>query len=433
MVKIEAVRKGSLADRAGIIANDILICVNGNEIHDVLDYRFHVCNKKLDILLSRDGKEYHAKIKKDEYDDIGLEFETFLMDCKHSCRNKCIFCFIDQLPRGMRDTLYFKDDDSRLSFLQGNYITMTNLSDEDVDRIIKMRMSPINISVHTTNPELRVFMLKNKNAGKCLSYLRRFYDAEIEMSCQIVLCRGVNDGDELIRTMHDLAALHPYVESVSIVPAGMTKFRDGLAELTPFSKEEAAAVIATVEWFAGECKKAYGTSIFYCADELYIEAGLPLPSGEYYEGYRQIENGVGMIASMRDEFNEAIADSVPENTAKRTVSIATGAAAYDFILSLAHALEEKFSFIKINVYKIENNFFGKSITVAGLVTGKDLAEQLCDIELGERLFLPYSMLRHERDLFLCSMSTEELSEKLGVPLTFVENDGYDFAEKIMNT
>ena len=432
MVKIESVRKGSLADRAGIIANDILICVNGNEIHDVLDYRFHVCNKKLDILLSRDGKEYHAKIKKDEYDDIGLEFETFLMDCKHSCRNKCIFCFIDQLPRGMRDTLYFKDDDSRLSFLQGNYITMTNLSDEDVDRIIKMRMSPINISVHTTNPELRVFMLKNKNAGKCLSYLRRFYDAEIEMSCQIVLCRGVNDGDELIRTMHDLAALHPYVESVSIVPAGMTKFRDGLAELTPFSKEEAAAVIATVEWFALECKKAYGTSIFYCADELYIEAGLPLPSGEYYEGYRQIENGVGMIASMRDEFNEAIADSVPENTAKRTVSIATGAAAYDFILSLAHTLEEKFSFIKINVYKIENNFFGKSITVAGLVTGKDLAEQLCDKELGERLFLPYSMLRHERDLFLCSMSTEELSEKLGVPLTFVENDGYDFAEKIMN-
>lgn len=433
MVKIESVRKGSLADRAGIIANDILICVNGNEIHDVLDYRFHVCNKKLDILLSRDGKEYHAKIKKDEYDDIGLEFETFLMDCKHSCRNKCIFCFIDQLPRGMRDTLYFKDDDSRLSFLQGNYITMTNLSDEDVDRIIKMRMSPINISVHTTNPELRVFMLKNKNAGKCLSYLRRFYDAEIEMSCQIVLCRGVNDGDELIRTMHDLAALHPYVESVSIVPAGMTKFRDGLAELTPFSKEEAAAVIATVEWFAGECKKAYGTSIFYCADELYIEAGLPLPSGEYYEGYRQIENGVGMIASMRDEFNEAIADSVPENTAKRTVSIATGAAAYDFILSLAHALEEKFSFIKINVYKIENNFFGKSITVAGLVTGKDLAEQLCDKKIGERLFLPYSMLRHERDLFLCSMSSEELSEKLGVPLTFVENDGYDFAEKIMNT
>ena len=433
MVKIESVRKGSLADRAGIIANDILICVNGNEIHDVLDYRFHVCNKKLDILLSRDGKEYHAKIKKDEYDDIGLEFETFLMDCKHSCRNKCIFCFIDQLPRGMRVTLYFKDDDSRLSFLQGNYITMTNLSDEDVDRIIKMRMSPINISVHTTNPELRVFMLKNKNAGKCLSYLRRFYDAEIEMSCQIVLCRGVNDGDELIRTMHDLAALHPYVESVSIVPAGMTKFRDGLAELTPFSKEEAAAVIATVEWFALECKKAYGTSIFYCADELYIEAGLPLPSGEYYEGYRQIENGVGMIASMRDEFNEAIADSVPENTAKRTVSIATGAAAYDFILSLAHTLEEKFSFIKINVYKIENNFFGKSITVAGLVTGKDLAEQLCDKELGERLFLPYSMLRHERDLFLCSMSTEELSEKLGVPLTFVENDGYDFAEKIMNT
>ena len=432
MVKIESVRKGSYADRAGIAAGDELIGVNGNTIHDVLDYRFHICNEKLDILLQRDGKEYHAKIKKDEYDDIGLEFETFLMDCKHSCRNKCIFCFIDQLPKGMRDTLYFKDDDSRLSFLQGNYITMTNLSDEDVDRIIKMRMSPINISVHTKNKQLRIFMLKNKNAGKCLSYLKRFYDAGIEMSCQIVLCRGVNDGDELIRTMHDLAALHPYVESVSIVPAGMTKFREGLAELTPFSKEEAAGVIATVEWFAGECKKAYGTSIFYCADEMYIEAGLPLPDGEYYEGYRQIENGVGMISSMRDEFHEALSDFEPENTAVRTVAIATGAAAYDFICSLARELEEKFPFIKINVYKIDNNFFGTSITVAGLITGVDLSEQLADKELGARLYLPCNMLRHERDLFLCGMSVDELSEKLGVPIEITENDGYDFVEKIMN-
>lgn len=432
MVKIEAVKKGSHADRAGIAAGDALICVNGNEIRDVLDYRFHICNEKLDILLSRDGSEYHAKIKKDEYDDIGLEFETFLMDCKHSCRNKCIFCFIDQLPGGMRETLYFKDDDSRLSFLQGNYITMTNLSDEDVDRIIKMRMSPINISVHTTNPELRVFMLKNKNAGKCLSYLKRFYDAKIEMSCQIVLCRGVNDGEELVRTMHDLAALSPYVESVSIVPAGMTKFREGLTELTPFSKEEAKKIIATVEWFAGECKKAYGTSIFYCADELYIEAGLPLPSGEYYEGYRQIENGVGMIASMRDEFNDAISDFEPENTRERTVSIATGAAAYDFMRSLAYETESRFPFIKIKVFKIDNNFFGKSITVAGLITGRDLYEQLKDKTLGERLYLPYSMLRYERDLFLCGMSADELSSKLGIPVIFTENDGYDFVEKILN-
>ena len=432
MVKVESVRKGSYADRAGISAGDELIGVNGNTIHDVLDYRFHICNEKLDILLRRDGKEYHAKIKKDEYDDIGLEFETFLMDCKHSCRNKCIFCFIDQLPKGMRDTLYFKDDDSRLSFLQGNYITMTNLSDEDVDRIIKMRMSPINISVHTTNPELRVFMLKNKNAGKCLSYLRRFYDAGIEMSCQIVLCRGVNDGEELLRTMHDLAALHPYVESVSIVPAGMTKFREGLAELTPFSKEEAAGVIATVEWFAGECKKAYGTSIFYCADEMYIEAGLQLPDGEYYEGYRQIENGVGMISSMRDEFHEALSDFEPENTAARTVAIATGAAAYDFICSLARELEEKFPFIKINVYKIKNDYFGHTITVSGLITATDIINQLKDKDLGSALYITRSMLKSDEEVFLDDITLEQLEEKLNIQVITCQNEGKDFVEKIIN-
>ena len=294
MVEITGVLKGTAAHKHGIKAGDHLISINGNAIKDILDYRYYLCEKKLTLLICRDGKEITVNLKKGEYDDIGLEFETFLMDKKHSCRNKCIFCFIDQLPRGMRDTLYFKDDDSRLSFLQGNYITMTNLTDEDVDRIIKMKMSPINVSVHTTNPELRTFMLKNPNAAKSLSYLERFAKAGTELNCQIVLCRGINDGEELTRTMHDLAALYPSVMSVSIVPAGMTKFREekGLYPLTPFTAEEAKAVIRQIESFAEGCLAHYGSRIFYAGDELYLEAGLPIPDAEYYEGFHAIEDAL---------------------------------------------------------------------------------------------------------------------------------------------
>ena len=277
MVLITEVEKGSPAERHGILPGDSLISINGNGIADVLDYRFYLCEKKLRLVLRRADSEFSVELRKGEYDDIGLGFETFLMDKKHSCRNKCIFCFIDQLPLGMRDTLYFKDDDSRLSFLQGNYITMTNLSDADVERIIKMKMSPVRISVHTTNPELRVFMLKNPRAGTSLAYLKRFADAGLEMDCQIVLCRGVNDGEELAHTMHDLACLYPAVTGVSIVPAGMTRFREGLYPLQPFSEKEAAAVVAQVEAFAAGCFSAYGERIFYTADELYLAAGLPSP------------------------------------------------------------------------------------------------------------------------------------------------------------
>lgn len=431
MVEITGVRRGSHADRAGIRAGDFLISVNGNEITDVLDYRFHICNEKLTLSFLRGEKKQSVSFKKEEYDDIGLEFETFLMDCKRSCRNKCIFCFIDQLPSGMRDTLYFKDDDSRLSFLQGNYITMTNLDDRDVDRIIAMHMSPINISVHTTNPELRVTMLHNKNAGKVLAYLNRFAEAGIEMNGQIVLCRGVNDGEELVRTMHDLAALYPAMTSVSVVPAGMTKFRDGLYPLTPFSAEESAAVIRTVETFAEQCRAYYGSRIFYAADELYLEAGLPLPDGAYYEGYRQIENGVGMIASLRDEVTEALADREPTAGRPRTVSMATGAAAYPLMVELAEKIAEKDPALSVKVYAVENDFFGHSITVAGLVTGRDLAAQLAGKELGERLYLPASMLRYEKDRFLCGMSREELEKTLDVPITFCENDGYELTEALL--
>ncbi len=426
---ITDVVKGSQAERHGICPGDYLVSVNGNGIADVLDYRFYLCEKKLHIITTRDGTERPVDIKKGEYDDIGLEFETFLMDKKHSCRNKCIFCFIDQLPRGMRDTLYFKDDDSRLSFLQGNYITMTNLDDADIDRIIKMKMSPINISVHTTNPELRVFMLKNPNAGKSLSYLKRFADAGTEMNCQIVLCRGVNDGAELERTMHDLACLYPAVTSVSIVPAGMTCYRKGLYPLTPFSREEAAAVVAQVEMFAEGCLSCYGERIFFAADELYIAAGLPLPDADYYEGFRQLENGVGMMASMKEEFDDALSQ-VQDDGRKRAVSVATGAAAYTFIRGLCDRIEEKFSGIHINVYQIDNHYFGESITVAGLLTGQDLLEQLRGKPLGEALFIPINSLRYEGDLFLCGMSVSELSEALGVEVEPCANDGYEFLDKI---
>ncbi|MBR5315111.1 MAG: DUF512 domain-containing protein, partial [Clostridia bacterium] len=335
MVKIFDVEKNSYAHKAGILPSDVLVSINGNDINDVLDYRFYLTDEKLDLVLSRNNEQYNLTIKKDEYDDIGLEFETYLMDSKKSCKNKCVFCFIDQLPDGMRDTLYFKDDDARLSFLMGNYITLTGLKDEDVDRIIKMHMSPVNISVHTTNPELRCKMMNNRFAGKSLEYLKKFAENNITMNCQIVLCKGLNDGDELIRTMHDLATLYPAVSSVSIVPAGLTKYREGLYPLEPFTPQETMKVIKKVENFALLCKKEYGSSIFFCGDEMYLKANLEIPSAEYYEDFSQIENGVGMIASMLEEFEWAFEDLEETPTLPREVSIATGNAAYPFIKGLA--------------------------------------------------------------------------------------------------
>ena len=432
MVAITGVLKGSSADRQGIQKGDLLISVNGHPIADILDYRYYLCEKRLSVLLCRNGEEYTVHIKKDEYDDIGLEFETFLMDKKHSCRNKCIFCFIDQLPRGMRDTLYFKDDDSRLSFLQGNYITMTNLTDDDVSRIIKMKMSPINISVHTTNPELRVFMLKNPKAASSLAYMQRFAEAGTEMNCQIVLCRGVNDGAELERTMHDLACMHPAVIHVSIVPAGMTKFREEnkLYPLTPFTKEEAVQIIRKVEAFAEQCLAHYGTRIFYVGDEFYQQAGLPIPNAEYYEDFHAIEDGVGMIASMKQEFEDALADAEGDEPLCREISVATGKAAYGFLCELAEKFREKYPNVKIHIYEIENRYFGESVTVAGLLTGKDLKEQLLGQPLGETLYISTNMLRYEEDLFLCGMHIAELSEALGVEICTCISDGYEFFDKL---
>lgn len=433
MVTITGVEKASPAAKHGILPGDILISINGHDINDVLDYRFRLTEKKITLLIHRGPDLKEMTIKKDEYSDIGLEFETYLMDKKHSCRNKCVFCFIDQLPKGMRDTLYFKDDDSRLSFLMGNYITLTNLSEEDVDRIIEMKTSPINVSVHTTNPELRVKMMKNKNAGKVLSYLRRFADAGISLNCQIVLCKGINDGKELERSMTDLAALYPSLVGVSIVPAGITNYREGLCHLEPFTAEEAGEVIDTIDKFGEKCLKKFGTRLFFSSDELYIEAGRELPGEDYYEGYPQIENGVGMIRSMDGEFTDEL-DFLDEYDLEkpRKVSVATGAAAYDFIKSLADRLCEQVPTLECHVYKIINDFFGHNITVAGLLTGKDLANQLNGKDLGDRLLIPRVTLRSEGDVFLDDTTPEWLAEQLGgVEIVPVESTGNDFVSKVL--
>ena len=431
MVFIQDVLPGSPADRHGIRPGDYLIRINGKDINDVLDYRFYITEARVRLLIHRGPELLDVVIRKPRYDDIGLEFETFLMDEKRSCRNKCIFCFIDQLPPGMRKSLYFKDDDSRLSFLMGNYITLTNMSERDIERIIEMKMSPINISVHTTNPELRCRMLNNRFAGSCYDTMKRFAEAGIEMHCQIVLCRGVNDGAELMRSMRDLTALYPMVNSVSIVPAGITKYRENLYPLTPFSKEEARTVIAQVEGFAEECKMKYGSRIFFCADELYLKSGAKFPNGAYYEGYSQIENGVGMIRSFADEFASALKDLEDLDPHRvRSLSIATGTAAYGFIDLLVEELKKRCYNFNCRVYEIKNEFFGENITVAGLLTGQDLYHQLHGKDLGKVLFLPAAMLRHEKDRFLDDTTPACLENKLNTPIVFVENDGYAFVETI---
>ncbi len=426
MVKITGVEQNSRAAREGVRAGDVLVSINGNEIRDVLDYRFYLTEREVALALLREGEPLTVTIRKDTYDDIGLDFETPLMDAKQCCANKCIFCFIDQLPRGLRPSLYFKDDDARLSFLHGNYITLTNLGDRDIDRIIKMHISPVNVSVHTTNPTLRCEMMGNARAGRVLSYLDRLAAANIRICGQIVLCRGINDGEELTRTMRDLARLHPALSSVSIVPAGLTKYREGLYPLTPFTPEECRAVIEQVNAFGDACLRARGARIFCCADELYLKAGLPLPDEGYYGDYEQIENGVGMLRSLYTEFEaemDFLDEYVGENAAPRHVSVATGKAAAPLMRALASMLEARVPTLTVTVYEIENRFFGEQITVAGLLTGKDMYEQLCGRALGDELLIPATTLRAEGDLFLCGMTPCELSEKLNVPVRAVRGEG----------
>ncbi len=432
MVRIEQVAPGSLADAKGIIAGDIIISINGNEICDVIDYRFYLADSSLSLIISRDGIEKSISIEKDIYDDIGLDFETPLMDKKQRCQNKCVFCFIDQLPDGLRETLYFKDDDSRLSFLHGNYITLTNLEKKDVERIIKMHISPINVSVHTTNPELRCKMMHNKKAGEVLSYLDMFAEAGIEICAQIVLCRGLNDGAELEKSLHDLSKLFPSLRSACVVPSGLTKFREKLYPLEPFDKASSIDVINTVERISKSYAKKFGKNLFFCSDEFYLMAEKSLPSDRYYEDYSQLENGVGMLRLFECELEAFMKTlSKEEKRITRSISIATGESAYEFICEMIRRIQKKCKGISCNVYKIENDFFGHTITVSGLVTGKDLINQLADKPLGEELLISRSMLRSEGDLFLCGTSLDELSSTLNVKTTPIECDGASFVMGVL--
>ena len=433
MVKITQIDARSHASKAGIKTGDFLISVNGHLIHDVLDYRFYLAEKKVELVLRRDGEDYTAVIFKNQYDDIGLEFDTPLMDNKHRCENKCIFCFIDQNPSGMRESIYFKDDDSRLSFLHGNYITLTNLKDEDIDRIIEMHISPVNVSVHTTNPDLRVKMMKNKRSGEVLSYLKRLADAGIKLRGQIVLCKGVNDGAELDRSMNDLYKLYPQLDSVSIVPAGLTKFRDGLYYLEPFTADESAHVIDQVKSFGDMCIVDCGERVFYCSDEFYLKAGIDIPDYDYWGEFSQIENGVGMIASFEHEFNMALETlSDEEKLIIKNISVATGEAAYEMMKRLADKLTSVCTNLKINVYCVKNEFFGGEVTVTGLLTGKDIISQLKGKDLGDTLFMSKNVLRSEGDLFLCGTTPEDVSRELGVPLCFNDNDGGEFLFSLLD-
>lgn len=428
-VKIQSVIKDSPAYHAGVKENDILISLNGHEIRDVLDYMYYAAEINVSTTVDRSGRRLTFHIEKSEYDDLGLEFETFLMDKKQSCTNKCIFCFIDQMPPNMRETLYFKDDDSRLSFLQGNYVTLTNLNQKDIDRIIEMRLN-INISVHTTNPELRCTMMHNRFAGEKLKYLKQFADAGIAMNCQIVLCPGINDGEELRRTLTDLGSLMPNIKSAAVVPVGVTKFREGLYPLEKFTKETAGKAIDLIESFQAEFLEKYGTRLVFPADEFYITAEREIPDGDYYEDYCQYENGIGMLRSLADEFESAMKNA-DDPTEPRTVSIATGAAVYSFLAQLVKKAEEKWHNIKCNVYKIRNDFFGETITVTGLITAQDIIAQLKDKELGDTLLISKSMLMRDSDIFLDDLRIPDVEKALGVDVRPVDNDGFELLDAIL--
>ena len=428
-VLITSIIENSPAYRAGIKSGDMLHSLNGHEVHDVLDYMYYAAEINVCVEFSRDGKIMTADIVKSEYDDLGLEFESFLMDNKQSCTNKCIFCCIDQMPPNMRETLYFKDDDARLSFLQGNYVTLTNLDQKDIDRIIQMRLN-INVSVHTTNPELRCKMMNNRFAGKKLEYLKQFADAGIIMNCQIVLCPGINDGKELEHTLTDLGALMPNIQSIAVVPVGLTKYREGLYPLELFNKETASAALDIIEAYQKQFLKKYDTRLVFPADEFYITAERTIPEGKCYEEYSQYENGVGMLRSLADEFEAALENCDPP-TGSRSVSLVTGVAAYNFILKMVEKVGEKWHNINCKVYQIINYFFGETITVSGLLTAGDIIEQLKDKELGDAIIITSSMLKHDTDVFLDDLTVSDVEKALGVRVIVSENDGYDLLDKIL--
>jgi len=417
--------------RRHVRAGDVLVAINGHEIEDVLDYRYWSYEERLTLTIRRpDGSEHTVKVRKDAGEDLGLDFDEYLMDKPWGCSNRCLFCFVDQLPRGMRRTLYFKDDDARLSFLTGSYITLTNLSEREFERICALRISPINVSVHATDPEMRAKLMGNPKAADILTPLKRLADAGITMNCQIVACPGLNDGGVLQRSMEDLAALYPQVKSVSVVPVGLTRYRKGLYPLRPYTVDEAREVVGQVEAYGARCLGEKGSRIFWCSDEFYLQGELPLPEDAFYEAYTQLENGVGMLRLLEVELNGA-ALGAPQNIPVAPFSIATGVAAAPFLREIIDRAAAK-CHTKLNyqIYPIVNHFFGETITVAGLLTGQDLLAQLRGKDLGTRVLLPQNTLRHGETVFLDDMTLEELSQGLGVPVVPVNQDGFDLFEAV---
>ncbi len=435
---IKSVEPDSAAMEAGIEPGDFLLSVNGQAIGDIFDYRFLTTDSRLLVVVEKkNGECWEIDIEKDEYEDLGLDFEDPLISEAKSCTNKCVFCFIDQLPKGMRQTVYFKDDDSRLSFLSGNYITLTNMKKQDIERIIRYRMTPVNVSVHATNPGLRRMMLGNRFAGDVLDKLKLLTEGGIEVNAQIVLCKGLNDGEELDRTINELSELYPGVASISVVPVGLTDFREGLYQLEPFTAEASAAVLEQVGGWQQKLLDKCGTRLVYLADEFYIKAGVELPPYEAYEDFPQIENGVGLMTLLNYEFDEYLRrharklDNSWAKTGGRTVSIATGKCASMHIKQLAQKLEKRYNGLKIQVYTIDNVFFGENVTVTGLLTGGDIASQLAGKELGSELLLSRSMFKAGEELFLDDVTLNELRGRLGTEITITENEGGDLIEKIL--
>ena len=428
---IKTIESGSIAEELELEPGDVLVAVNGQPVKDVFDYHYLINEEYLEILVRKaDGEEWELEIEKEYEDDLGIEFENGMMDDYRSCSNKCIFCFIDQLPKGMRDTLYFKDDDSRLSFLQGNYVTLTNMSDEDVQRIITYRMEPINISFQAMHPELRCQMLHNRFAGDALKKVDRFYEAGIVMNGQIVLCKGVNDGKELEYSIEQLVKYLPYLQSVSVVPVGLTRYRDGLYPLEPFTKEDACAVLALIHSWQDRLYKEYGSHFIHAGDEWYLLAEKEIPTEDSYDGYMQLENGVGMIRLLQEEVREELA-ALAGDDCERRVTIATGELAAPILEELGQEIKAKYPKLDLQVKAVKNEFFGGKITVAGLLTGQDLKKQLADLNLGEELLLTEHMMKSGEQVFLDDVTVEELSGALQVPITIVKSDGKSFLDAVL--
>ena len=428
---IKSIEPGSIAEELGIEKGDILLSINDQEVEDVFDYHFYVNDEQLVLTIEKpDGEEWELEIEKDEDESLGIEFDQSLMDEYRSCRNKCMFCFIDQMPKGMRETLYFKDDDSRLSFLQGNYITLTNMSDHDVERIVKYRLEPINISFQTTNPELRCKMLHNRFAGEALKKVDILYRGQIEMNGQIVLCKGVNDGEELERTIRDLTGYLPYLKSVSIVPVGLTKYRDGLYPLEPFTKEDAREVLSVIHRWQEKIYQEHGIHMIHAGDEWYVLAEEEVPEEERYDGYLQLENGVGMMRLLFNEVQEALS-AVTGDERQREISLATGRLMYPYIGKILEEIRKKFPNITTHLYAIRNDFFGERITVSGLITGQDLTGQLKGQPLGERLLLPCNMLKIGEPVFLDDFTLEEVENSLQVKTDIVKSSGQDLLDAVI--